>query len=68
MRLAKWDVVSVELDALPLDVLRRHIAAEIESRMDLNALRRVRECEHAEWHQLRGALAAVGPALGGAAR
>ena len=52
MRLAKWDVVSVELDVLPLDVLRRHIAAEIESRMDLNAPCRVRECEHAERHQL----------------
>jgi hypothetical protein len=57
MWLAKWDDVPVELDALLLDVLRRHIAAEIESCVDFKALCRV-----------RGAFAAVGPALGGAAR
>ena len=64
---AKWGDVSVELDALPLDVLRDRIVAEVESRMDLAALRQVRECEHAERQQLRGALAAMVSA-GGAAR
>jgi len=32
--------VSVELDALPLDVLRDCIVSEVESRMDLDTLAR----------------------------
>jgi hypothetical protein len=55
---ARWGDIAVELDALPLDALRNRIIAEVESRMDLAALRRVREREAAE----RGELAA---ALGG---
>jgi hypothetical protein len=55
---ARWGDIAVELDALPLDALRNPIIAEVESRMDLAALRRVREREAAE----RGELAA---ALGG---
>ncbi len=56
MRLAKWGDVSVELDALPPGVLRRRIAAEIGGRVDLNELRRVRECGHAKRQQLRDAV------------
>ena len=33
--------VSVELDALPVDVLRTRIAAEVEKRIDLGALAEV---------------------------
>jgi hypothetical protein len=55
-------------DALPSNVLWRHIAAQIETRMDLNALRRVLECEHAKPRQLCSALAAVGSTPSGAAR
>jgi hypothetical protein len=57
MWLAKWDDVPVELDALLLDVLRRHIAAEIESCVDFKALCRV-----------RGAFAAVAPVPVGGTR
>jgi hypothetical protein len=45
-----------------LIVLQRRTAGEIKSRIDLDALRRVRECEHAERQQLRGALAAMAAA------
>jgi len=37
--------ISVELDALPVDVLRARLKAEIESRMDLKALVRVKKKE-----------------------
>jgi hypothetical protein len=63
---AKWGDVSVELDALPIDVLRDRIVAEVESRMDLAALRQVREREQAERQQPRGGLAAM-VSTGGAA-
>jgi hypothetical protein len=58
---ARWGDIAVELDALPLDALRNRIIAEVESRMDVAALRHVREREAAE----RGELEA---ALGGLAR
>jgi hypothetical protein len=45
---AKWGDVSVELDALPMDVLRERIVTEIEGRLDLEALRAVREREESE--------------------
>src|SRR5260370_3350884 len=51
---AKWGELSVELDALPLDVLRDRIVTEVESRMDLNALARVRDRERAERRLLAG--------------
>jgi len=35
--------VSVELDALPVDVLRTQIVAEVGKRMDLDALVEVRQ-------------------------
>jgi hypothetical protein len=40
--------ISVELDALPLDVLRRRIVAEVEGRMDLDALDNLRRLETQE--------------------
>jgi hypothetical protein len=54
----KWGDVSVELDALPIEVLRGRIVSEIESRMDLDALARATEVE--ERHHLTRALEAVG--------
>ncbi len=54
---ARWGDVSVELDALPLDVLRDRIVAEVKSRMDLVALRQIRERERHERRQLTEALA-----------
>jgi hypothetical protein len=43
--IAKFGDVSVELDALPVDVLRARIRSEVEARMDLDALRAVRQQE-----------------------
>lgn len=43
--IAKHGDVSVELDALPVDVLRRRLTEEVSRRMDLDALERVRELE-----------------------
>jgi len=37
--------ISVELDALPPDVLRDRLEDEVSSRMDLTALRRIRTVE-----------------------
>ena len=37
----KFGDVSVELDALPLAVLRDRVVEEVESRIDMRALRRV---------------------------
>ncbi len=45
---ARYGDMAVELDALPLEVLRDRIVAEVEGRMDLVALDRVREREAAE--------------------
>jgi hypothetical protein len=41
---AKYGDVAVELDALPVDVLRARLVAEVESRMDREAL----EVTHAQ--------------------
>jgi hypothetical protein len=57
---AKWGDVSVELDALPIEVLRGRIVSVIESRMDLDALERARATEVEERHHLIRALEAVG--------
>lgn len=51
--------ISVELDALPIDVLRGRIVSEVESRMDLRALAKVRQVEKRE-------RAKLGRLLGGA--
>jgi hypothetical protein len=52
----KWGDVSVELDALPLTVLRSRIVEEIEVRIDLQALRRVQRQERKERRRLVDAL------------
>jgi hypothetical protein len=49
---AKHGDVSVELDALPVDVLRSRIMVGIEARMDLEALAQVRALERNERDQL----------------
>jgi hypothetical protein len=54
---AKWGDLSVELDALPLDVLRDRILSEVESRLDLDALARVRDREQTERRLLTNMLA-----------
>jgi hypothetical protein len=43
---AKWGDVSVELDALPIEVLKERIAGEVELRLDLTALEAVRAAEN----------------------
>lgn len=49
---ARYGDVSVELDALPLAVLRDRLLREVEARMDLAALADVRDIEWAERGQL----------------
>lgn len=44
----KFGDIAVELDALPLDVLRARIREEVESRLDLKALAQTREAERRE--------------------
>lgn len=46
--LAKHGDLSVELDALPVDVLRECIVSEVEAHMDLDALAEVKAQEQAE--------------------
>ena len=50
--IAKFGDRCVELDALPVNVLRERILAEVESRMDLTALEVVRHQETDERRQL----------------
>ena len=52
----RYGDMSVELDALPPDVLRARLIAEVEARMDLDALAAVREVEADERERLRGML------------
>jgi len=52
----KWGDVSVELDALPLEVLQARIIEEVETRIDLEALRRVQRQERKERQRLVDAL------------
>lgn len=49
---AKYGDVAVELDALPVDVLRARIVEEVEERMDLESLFSVREQERVEGQRL----------------
>jgi hypothetical protein len=60
---AKWGDVSVELDALPIDVLRERIVSEVERRMDLTALETVRGVEEEERRRLVHALGTIGGRL-----
>jgi len=51
----------VELDGLPPGVLRQRIVAEVESRMDLEAVENVRRKEHGERNQLLRQAESRGP-------
>ena len=53
---AKYGDVSVELDALPAAVLQERLRVEVEQRMDLAALARVRGVEEQERTQLAAAV------------
>jgi hypothetical protein len=53
---AKYGDVAVELDALPIDVLRDRIVREVETRMDLSALGAVQETERQEKVKLAAAI------------
>ncbi len=57
---AKWGDVSVELDALPIDVLRGRLVGEVEARLDLAALAHVKRQEHDDRADLVHALAGLG--------
>jgi hypothetical protein len=57
---AKWGDVSVELDALPLEVMRERIVTEVESRMDLSALETARAIQEEERRNLVRALGPIG--------
>jgi hypothetical protein len=50
--IAKHGDISVELDALPMDVLRERIIEEVEARMDMAALARVHRIEEKERRRL----------------
>ena len=54
--IAEHGDVSVELDALPLEVLRTRVIEEVEARMDLEALARIRKVEAEERAELVEAL------------
>jgi hypothetical protein len=54
---AKFGDVSVELDALPVNALRARLVEEVERRMDLDALIRVKVTEEAERVRLGALLA-----------
>jgi hypothetical protein len=51
--------VSVELDALPIEVLRARLVTEVEARFNMEALRAVREREDVERVRLVRALEAI---------
>jgi len=55
----KYGDVAVELDALPADVLRDRLVAEVEQRMDLDALAEVKKIEAAERAKLVEALSRI---------
>lgn len=46
--------ISVELDALPVDVLRRRIVAEVKSRLDMDALTEMKRVERNERSYIDG--------------
>ena len=53
---AKYGDLAVELEALPVDVLRARLVAEVESRIDLEALEVTRAQEEADNQALRALL------------
>ena len=52
----RWGDVAVELDALPVSVLREKIAREVEARMDLDALTVAQEMERRDLERLTALL------------
>jgi hypothetical protein len=56
----KYGNVSVELDALPVDVLRERLIEEVEKRMNLDALAEVKEIENQERAKIIKALSGMG--------
>jgi hypothetical protein len=56
---ARYGDLSVELDALPLEVLSERVVTEVEARMDLDALAEVREAEEQDRELLTQALSSV---------
>jgi hypothetical protein len=56
---ARYGDLSVELDALPLDVLRERIVEEVESRMDMVALAEVKRSEAEDRNRLVRALESI---------
>jgi hypothetical protein len=56
---ARYGDISVELDALPLEVLRARIVEEVEAWIDLDALARIRATENAERERLIEAFSAA---------
>ena len=59
---SKFGDVSVELDALPLAILRNRIVEEVESHIDMRALRRVQQKERTERRRLVDVLNDIGAA------
>lgn len=57
--IAKHGNVSVELDALPVGVLRNRITTEVEARLDLDALKVVKQIEKTERAKIVDLLASV---------
>jgi hypothetical protein len=62
---AQYGDLSVELDALPLEVLRERVVSEVEGRMDLDALAEVRQSEEQDRKLLLQALSSVSGGAGG---
>jgi len=56
---AVYGDMAVELDALPVDVLRDRIRQEVEARMDLAALKAVGELENSDKSKLAAALSGL---------
>lgn len=56
---AKHGDISVELDALPGDVLRQRLVDEVESRMDLEALAQVQRIERGERMRIASAMSSI---------
>lgn len=57
---AKNGDVSVELDALPADILQTRLTEEVEQYMDMNALDKVKEQEDSERKQIVAAFHSIG--------
>lgn len=58
---AKWGNLSVELDALPIDVLQERLRNEVEQHMELDALRNILAIEHEDRQQIGIALTMICP-------